>query len=110
MTKQIVEPMFKEMLPGPLATLHFEKLDLGHEPIKFGNVDVHKTSNNLIKMDLDLDWDGVCDVELNGGSMVPKIGIEHIKLSGRLSILLGPLINTIPLVRSPLLCLSVVLG
>jgi len=33
MTKEIVEPMFKTMLPGPLKSLHFTKLDLGPVPI-----------------------------------------------------------------------------
>lgn len=98
MTKQIVEPMFASMLPAPLNSLHFAKIDLGPVPLKLGNVDVHKMENGAIKMDLDVDWDGQCDIELDGGAMVPKIGIEHVKLSGRLSILLGPLTNVIPLV------------
>ena len=33
MVKEIVEPMFKTMLPGPLATLHFTKIDLGPVPL-----------------------------------------------------------------------------
>lgn len=99
MTKQIAEPMFAAMLPAPLNTLHFSKIDLGKVPIKLGNVDVHKTENGAIKMDLDVDWDGQCDIELDGGAMVPKIGIAQVKLNGRLSVLLGPLLNQIPLVR-----------
>jgi hypothetical protein len=97
MTKAIAEPMFASMLPSPLNSLHFAKIDLGKVPLKLGNVDVHKTENGSIKMDLDVDWDGECDIELDG-TMIPKIGIEHIKLNGRLSVLLGPLTNTIPLV------------
>ncbi|KAM7190053.1 hypothetical protein V8F20_009886 [Naviculisporaceae sp. PSN 640] len=97
MTKQIVEPMFAAMLPAPLNSLHFEKIDLGHEPLKLGNVDVHKAENGAIKLDVDVEWDSKCDIELNG-TMVPKIGIEHVKLRGRLSILLGPLTNVIPLI------------
>lgn len=100
MTKQIVEPMFATMLPAPLNSLHFEKIDLGHEPLKLGNVDVHKAENGAIKLDLDVEWDSKCDIELNG-TMVPKIGIEHVKLRGRLSIMLGPLTNVIPLVEPP---------
>jgi hypothetical protein len=72
MTKQIVEPMFASMLPGPLATLHFVKLDLGHVPMKFSHVDVHKTEGQGIKLDMDLNWDGKCDIELDG-KMVPKV-------------------------------------
>jgi hypothetical protein len=72
MTKEIVEPMFASMLPGTLATLHFAKIDLGAVPIRFDNVDVHKTDGQGIKLDLDLDWDGKCDIELDG-KMLPKI-------------------------------------
>lgn len=102
MTKSIVEPMFAQMLPSPLNSLHFAKIDLGQVPLKLGNVDVHKMPSGSIKMDLDVDWDGQCDIELDG-TMIPKIGIEHIKLNGRLSILLGPLTNVIPLVSDTLL-------
>jgi hypothetical protein len=33
---------------------------------------VHETDNSGIKLDVDLDWDGKCDIELKG-SMIPKI-------------------------------------
>jgi len=36
--KETVEPMFKEMLPGPLSTLHFTELDLGSVLIHMDNV------------------------------------------------------------------------
>ncbi|KAJ2902858.1 hypothetical protein MKZ38_000052 [Zalerion maritima] len=97
MTKKIAEPMFAEMLPGPLASLKFVKIDLGKKPMTFHNVDVHKTEHEGIKLDMDLDWDGECDIELDG-KMVPKVGVEHVKLQGRLSVLLCPLTNVIPLV------------
>ncbi|KAF5982817.1 Extended synaptotagmin-3 [Fusarium coicis] len=70
--KDVVEPMLDQMLPGPLANLRFVKLDFGPTPIKFSNVDVHKTELEGIKLDMDLDWDGQCDFELDA-SMVPKI-------------------------------------
>ncbi|KAK3984922.1 hypothetical protein QBC44DRAFT_336098 [Cladorrhinum sp. PSN332] len=97
MIKQIAEPMFGTMLPAPLSSLFFEKIDLGTVPMAFSNIDVHKVEGG-IKLDLDLDWQGDCDIELNGGSLVPKIGVEHVKLAGRLSILLCPLTNVIPLI------------
>lgn len=64
--------MLDQMLPGPLANLRFVKLDFGPTPIRFSNVDVHKTELEGIKLDMDLDWDGKCDFELDA-SMVPKI-------------------------------------
>lgn len=95
--KQVVEPMLASMLPGPLSTLHFVKLDFGPTPIRLSHVDVHKTDLDGIKLDMDLEWDGRCDFELEG-TMVPKVGIEHVKLKGRLSVLLCPLTNVIPLI------------
>ncbi|GAB1317094.1 Extended synaptotagmin-3 [Madurella fahalii] len=97
MIKGIAEPIFETTLPAPLNTMHFKKVDLGTVPLHFSKVDVHKTENDGIKLDLDIDWDGKCDVELDG-NMMPTIGIEHFKLRGRLSILLCPLTNVLPLI------------
>ncbi|KAK2033519.1 C2 domain-containing protein [Colletotrichum zoysiae] len=97
MVKDIVEPMFATMLPGPLASLKFVKLDLGPVPMRVSEVDVHKVDNGGIKLDMNVTWEGKSDIELDG-NMVPKLGIEHVRLKGRLSILLAPLINAIPLI------------
>ncbi|KAF9871592.1 c2 domain-containing protein [Colletotrichum karsti] len=97
MTKEIVEPMLASMLPGPLSTLRFVKIDLGNVPMRFSAVDVHKTDNEGIKLDMDLDWDGQCDIDLEG-KMVPKLGIEKVHVHGRLSVLLSPLTDIIPLI------------
>ncbi|KAF2686573.1 hypothetical protein K458DRAFT_334396 [Lentithecium fluviatile CBS 122367] len=95
--KSVVEPILASTLPGPLSSLHFVKLDFGHVPIQLSNVDVHKATNEGIKLDLDVNWEGVCDIELDGNH-VPKIGIEKVHLKGRLTILLCPLTNVIPLI------------
>ncbi|EFQ32834.1 C2 domain-containing protein [Colletotrichum graminicola] len=97
MVKDIVEPMFATMLPGPLASLKFVKLDLGPVPMRVSEVDVHKVDNGGIKLDMDVNWDGKSDIELDG-NLVPKIGIGHVHMKGRLSILLAPLTNVIPLI------------
>lgn len=97
MTKDIVEPMFKTMLPGPLASLHFTKIDLGAVPLRLSNVLATKTDTDGIKLDMNVDWDGKCDIELDG-DMIPALGVEGVKLHGRLSILLCPLTNVIPLI------------
>ncbi|KAF7912093.1 uncharacterized protein EAF01_001114 [Botrytis porri] len=97
MIKDIVEPMFKTMLPGPLATLHFTKIELGATPIVFSDVKVTKTAHDGIKLDLNVNWNGRCDIELDG-NMMPKVGVKEVLLNGRLSILLCPLTNIIPLI------------
>ena len=75
--KDTVEPILASTLPGPLANLKFVKLDLGNVPAKFSNVDVHKTPNDGIKLDMDLNWESACDIELDGSS-VPKIVLSPI--------------------------------
>jgi len=97
MIKDIVEPMFKTMLPGPLATLHFTKIEFGVTPIVLSNVKVMKTPYDGIKLDLNVDWNGQCDIELDG-DMIPKVGVKQVILNGRLSVLLCPLTNIIPLI------------
>ncbi|GKT88945.1 C2 domain-containing protein [Colletotrichum tofieldiae] len=72
MVKDIVEPMFATMLPGPLSSLKFVKLDLGHVPMRVSEVDVHKADNGGIKLDMDVIWEGKSDIELDG-NMVPKL-------------------------------------
>ncbi|PQE09510.1 C2 domain-containing protein [Rutstroemia sp. NJR-2017a BBW] len=78
MVKDIVEPMFKTMLPGPLATLHFTKIELGATPIVLSNVKVTKTAHDGIKLDLNVDWNGQCDIELDGNMMPKVIGAAQI--------------------------------
>jgi len=72
MIKDIVEPMFKTMLPGPLASLHFTKIELGEAPIVLSNVKVTKSASDGIKLDLNVDWDGQCDIQLDG-NMIPHV-------------------------------------
>lgn len=97
MVKDIVEPMFASMLPGPLASLKFVQLDLGEVPMRVSEVDVHKVDSGGIKLDMDVLWEGKSNIELDG-KMVPKLGIKHVHMKGRLSVLLGPLTNIIPLI------------
>lgn len=47
--------------------------------MRFDRVDVHKTTKEGIKLDMDVVWDGVCDIELDGSS-VPKIVISSFML------------------------------
>ena len=64
--------MFKTMLPGPLSSLHFIKVDLGPVPMRISNVLTSKTTTNGIKLDMNVDWDGKCDIELDG-NMIPTL-------------------------------------
>ncbi|KAM0723853.1 hypothetical protein Q7P37_000843 [Cladosporium fusiforme] len=97
MTKDIAEPMFKTMLPGPLASLHFTKIDFGKVPLTLSNVLVTQTDTEAIKLDMNVNWDGECDIQLDA-SMMPALGVKHVKLRGRMTVLLAPLTNIIPLI------------
>lgn len=81
MIKEIVEPMFSSMLPGPLAGLRFSKIDLGTVPLVIAGVDVHKTDNGGIKLDMDVVWEGKSDIELDG-KMLPKM-VMRASLEGQ---------------------------
>lgn len=77
MIKEIVEPMFKTMLPGPLKTLHFTKIDLGAVPLRLSNAKTTKTEHDGIKLDMNLDWVGKADIEMDADmfpAMVSSIG------------------------------------
>ncbi|KAF2767215.1 hypothetical protein EJ03DRAFT_276486 [Teratosphaeria nubilosa] len=97
MIKEIADPMFKQMLPGPLASLHFTKIDLGTVPIRISKVAATKTETKGINLEMNVEWDGKCDVTLDGG-MIPELGVKSVQLKGRLSVLLCPLTNVIPLI------------
>ena len=64
--------MFKQTLPGPLSSMHFTKVDLGNEPIRFSHALSTKTEKEGIKLDLSVDWDGNCDMNLDG-DMMPEL-------------------------------------
>ena len=96
--KDSVEPSFQD-LPGPLSSLHFEKIDLGSTPIAFDRIDVHTKDSDSIKLDIDVAWDGGCDIRLRA-NVIGSFGVRSIKLNGRLSVLMSPLIDKLPLVSA----------
>ncbi|KAI0147725.1 hypothetical protein GGR57DRAFT_505329 [Xylariaceae sp. FL1272] len=96
MVKEIVEPLLQSTTG--FSSLHFTKLDLGTVPIRFSKVDVIRTEKDGIKLDMDLDWDGKCEINLDGGGAIPEVGIKHIQLHGRVSVLMCPITNVIPLI------------
>lgn len=97
MVKDIVEPMFADLLPGPFKSTVFRKIDLGKKPLSFDAIDVHTRSKDSIKLDVDVSWDGHCDIELHS-PIIGKYGVKAIKLGGRLSIIMQPLIPIMPVV------------
>lgn len=97
--KETVEPMFAELLPGPLKTLRFTKLDLGSAPPKFDNVDVHSRREGFLRLNLDVAWDGASDIELKADHL-PALGVRRVRVRGRVSVALGPLVDRMPVVSA----------
>ena len=95
-----VEPAFKD-LPGPLSSLHFIKVDLGNVPIRLDNIVVHDVNKdtNTLQMDLDVHWDGNCNIQLKA-NYLGSFGVKSVKLFGRMSILMKPLVKTLSLVEA----------
>jgi len=95
MVKELVEPGLREGLPGPLNGLKFTKISLGSAPPRFDNIDVFTQTEGSIKLNIDLHWVAEdFDIELATG--IISAGVESIKIVGRLSVLMGPLVNTLP--------------
>lgn len=76
MIKEIVDPMFKTMLPAPMSSLHFTKVELGNVPIRLTNVTSIKLENGAIELDMNVDWEGKCDIELEADYMPGLVSID----------------------------------
>ena len=72
MIKEMVEPMFQTMLPSPLSSLQFTKIDLGPEPIRLSNAATDKTEVDGIRLNLNLDWASKSDIQLKA-KMIPGL-------------------------------------
>lgn len=86
MIKDIVEPMFKTMLPGPLQSLHFTKIDLGPEPMKLSNATVTRTDADGIRLNLNVDWASKSDIELDA-DMIPGLVRSSFRYSIRVKLI-----------------------
>jgi Synaptotagmin-like mitochondrial-lipid-binding domain len=96
-----VEPLFKDLL-GPVAKMRFTKVCLGQVPLRLDNIVVHECSKNsfgreYVQFELDFIWDGDCDIQLEA-DYIGSFGVKSIKLAGRMSIVLQPLMNVLPIV------------
>jgi len=94
--KETVEPALAEGLPTPFKGMKFSKISLGSSPPNFDNIDVFtKTEVDSIKLNIDLAWIAE-DFEIELETGIVSVGVDSIKIKGRLSILMSPLVNTLP--------------
>merc|ERR1711971_1436577 len=83
--RESVEPALAD-LPPPISSLRFNKIFFGDTPPKFGRIDVHTRTENSIKLNIDVTWEGEeCEIELQ--NKLISAGVETIKFKGRLSVL-----------------------
>jgi len=93
--RNTMEPMFHDMLPGPVQSLKFTKVSLGDVPLQLDNIVVHKLQTNAdgveyVEYEMDVVWDGMMDMQLKA-DYIGSFGVKSIKLQGRMSIILQPL-------------------
>jgi Ca2+-dependent lipid-binding protein len=108
--KEMMQPMLAELA----VPIHFVKLDLGDNSLKTENMFIRRVDaldeegsgqrkHQGVQIDFDLFWDGHCDILLQATlskSAKLTFGVQNIKVSGRFSLLLGPLTNDLPIVSA----------
>lgn len=92
------EPLINAALPKPLKNFRFLRADLGHDYLVVDRVTVHKRFADSIAMDLDVSFKGKPDISMKVSPMGTEFGIEEMRWSGRLSVLMRPLTTTLPCV------------
>lgn len=107
MVREMIEPTFKETLPGPLSTLRFRKLDLGNVPLVLDNILVRELrtsedgmasgkNRDYIQFEWDVTWNSTCDIQLATDTFGISFGVKGITLSGRLQVIATPLSGVLP--------------
>jgi|TARA_B110000977_G_scaffold184660_1_gene248675 hypothetical protein len=95
-----VEPLLEEHRPSALRRIHFEKLDLGPEPIRVNGARwVGTRSDNLgASLELDLAWSGRAKIQLDAkthlGSTI-AIGVKDVEAYTKVMVTLQPLTPTL---------------
>uniref|UniRef100_A0A6I8SE87 Extended synaptotagmin-like protein 2 n=1 Tax=Xenopus tropicalis TaxID=8364 RepID=A0A6I8SE87_XENTR len=81
-----------------LRLFRFLEFDLGEKPPRITAVRFHRrTEKEQIVLDLDIIFDGPIEVEVALFKRFLKLGANHIELRGTVRVILGPLLDEIPL-------------
>ena len=99
---EYVQPALEAAVPHGIPTPHYTKLDIGDDAVVVERVRVVERSYSDgdvgAVLEADIVYDGNPNIELALGEF--HFGINDAKLTGRVEILLRPLINRIPLVAA----------
>jgi len=94
--KEMLEDIFLDM-GTPLKYLKFQKFDLGNVPIMIENVRVHPEVDGLLQVGFDISWDSESDIQIRAPAGI-KLGIDNLKISGRIALIFSPLMDEMPLI------------
>ncbi len=93
-----IEPLINLSLPKGFKNFQFLSRDLGRDPIKVDRITVHRRHHNSVALDMDVSFVGTPNLQMRCFPVPDTFGIRELRWSGRLSILMRPLITTMPLV------------
>lgn len=93
-----LEQRLREMLPSAFKEAKFAKFTLGQNPPEFGPVEVAHHSDTHIEVCIDMHYTGDVDVVIDTGTGGIALGIRHLSFSGRVCIVLKPLLEKMPIV------------
>jgi len=98
--RDVVEPLLQDAMPANFVKIQFVKFTLGTATPQLGPVVASHRSgdekNKGLQLDLAIKYRG--DVNILMATGVAEIGINQVLLSGTLSILLDPIVDTVPIV------------
>eukprot|EP00117_Sycon_ciliatum_P020197 scpid48497/ scgid18065/ Extended synaptotagmin-3; Chr3Syt len=82
---------------GSSVSLTIDKFDFGQESFRLEGVTVYpkRDASRLIVVDTDINYDG--DLHISALISGVSVGVQNVKLTGRLRLLLGPLLKKPPL-------------
>lgn len=93
-----LEPLINLYLPKPFSKFRFVNARLGKDPMTIDRVTVHRRYHDSIAMDLDVTYRGHPSIGMKCAPLSAGFGIKELRWSGRLSVLLRPLLTTLPLI------------
>eukprot|EP00811_Abedinium_folium_P013005 NODE_2207_length_2267_cov_11.217757.p1 GENE.NODE_2207_length_2267_cov_11.217757~~NODE_2207_length_2267_cov_11.217757.p1 ORF type:complete len:684 (+),score=134.93 NODE_2207_length_2267_cov_11.217757:202-2253(+) len=94
LVKETVEPALRE---ATSVQIYFSKFDVGTNAPRLGPVNVHKhEKQNGLQLDIGVNWDLRTAISLN--VMGIELGVSRVDVEGEVSIVLRPLMHTMPIV------------
>jgi len=91
-------PRLQESLPALFSNLHFSTFSLGRNTPDFGPVEVIQHSDSHVQIDLPIRYISDVDILIDAGTGGLTFGINQLKFTGRLCIVLKPLVSKWPLI------------